>query len=192
MFWLKKTYTIPSFDESVGVRVKAFADKNEFDFNFYSQGNTIILKKPEKPAAGNMFSFLIQIDKQAQNCCATVSIRPNYWFICLMLFLVALAIACIADESMRKSGGISFPLLVVIPYIYHLYANKLQGDLKACLIPDYEKTSEGRKEVYVGYTKPLRFFLNFQRNAYILFVIVFIAFMLLWMFGVTDRFLAQP
>jgi hypothetical protein len=105
-----------------------------------------------------------------------------------MLLLIGAAVLCVADERWREPLGISFPLLLVLPYIYCLYAHKILSELKSCLIPGFATSAEGRKEVYAGYANPLRFFLNFQRNAYILFVIVFITLMILWMFGITDRF----
>jgi hypothetical protein len=119
---------------------------------------------------------------------AVLKLRPNNWTLAALAGLILLAIICVLDKDSREITGLSFPLLITLPYIYRLYAHKILSELKGRLLPGFESSAEGRKEVFAGYANPLRFFLNFQRNAYILFVIVFITLMILWMFGITDRF----
>jgi hypothetical protein len=109
-----------------------------------------------------------------------------------MGLFILLAMVCVFDADSRQGTGISFPLLIATPYIYRLYAHKILSELKAVLIPGFDESAEGRKEVFRGYINPLRFFLNLQRNLYILFVIVFLTAILLWMFGITDRFFPKP
>lgn len=192
MFWIKKTYRIPKIDQVCEARLAHFSEKNMFALSKDSSSDLYNLKNGDKPNPKNMFSIKIKVDTTNNETIATVSIIPNIWFLFVMGILVIMAIQCVFDEQWREPFGISFPLLIAIPYVYLIYTNKILGDLKATLIPSYFETAGGRKEVYKGYTIPLRIFLNFQRNAYILFVIIFLTAIILWMFGITDLFFPNP
>jgi hypothetical protein len=190
MFWINKTYEIPAIDKACDLRLQEFADKNAFLFRADELNQQYIFDRPKAVQLKNMFSIRLQVEPSLSSSKkqAVVKLRPSLWMVFLMLLLIGAAVLCVDDERWREPLGISFPLLLVLPYIYRLYAHQILSELKGCLIPSFESSAEGRKEVFAGYANPLRFFLNFQRNAYILFVIVFITLMILWMFGITDRF----
>jgi hypothetical protein len=194
MFWLSKKYAIPKFDKQSEEALQAFANKNEFIFRFNELKQQYSFEKSNALKMKYMFSIRLDVRNSTGSSQEVVELqlRPNNWLLGLMGLLLAAAVLCILDERWRQPSGISFPLLVVIPYIYRLYAHKILSELKAVLIPGFDESAEGRKEVFRGYTNPLRFFLNLQRNLYILFVIVFLTAILLWMFGITDRFFPKP
>lgn len=190
MFWIDKTYKIPAIDKHCVVRLQEFADKNAFLLRADDLNQRYIFARPNNVQFKNMFSILLQVEPflSSSHKQAMVKLRPSLWVPGLMIALLCAAVLCVVDERWREPLGISIPLLLVVPYIYRLYAHKILSELKSCLIPGFESSAEGRKELFTGYANPLRFFLNFQRNAYILFVIVFITLMILWMLGITDRF----
>jgi hypothetical protein len=190
MFWIHKTYEITPIDKACEARLQAFAQKNKFQLRTYELNQQYLFEKPNTAELKNMFSILLSIEKSqfSNKQLAVLKLRPNNWTLAALAGLILLAIICVFDKDSREITGLSFPLLITLPYIYRLYAHKILSELKGRLLPGFESSAEGRKEVFAGYANPLRFFLNFQRNAYILFVIVFITLMILWMFGITDRF----
>jgi hypothetical protein len=190
MFWINKTYEIPAIDKACDLRLQEFSDKNAFLFRADELNQQYIFDRPKAVQLKNMFSIRLQVEPSLSSSKkqAVVKLRPSLWMVFLMLLLIGAAVLCVDDERWREPLGISFPLLLVLPYIYRLYAHQILSELKGCLIPSFESSAEGRKELFSGYANPLKLFLNFQRNAYILFVIVFITLMILWMFGITDRF----
>ena len=190
MFWTHKTYEIPAIDKACEISLQKFADKNAFLFRLDKLNQQYTFDRPNAVQLKNMFSIRLQVEPSLNSSKkqAMVKLRPSLWVPGLMLLLLGAAVLCVVDERWREPFGVSFPLLLVLPYIYRLYSHKILSELKSCLIPSFESSAEGRKELFSGYANPLKLFLNFQRNAYILFVIVFITLMILWMFGITDRF----
>jgi hypothetical protein len=190
MFWINKSYEIPAIDKVCEARLQEFADKNAFVFRADELNQQYSFDRPNAVQLKNMFSISLQVEPSLSSSqkLALVKLRPSLWVPCLMLLLLGAAVLCVVDYGWREPFGISFPLFFVLPYIYRLYAHKILSELKNSLIPGFESSAEGRKELFVGYANPLKLILNFQRNAYILFVMVFITLMILWMFGITDRF----
>jgi hypothetical protein len=192
MFWITKSYEIPEIDKACNERLKDFAYTKGFQFSSDKSNKRFWMKRPEQPKPKNMFSLHISLIARKGRIYSEVNLKPNIWLLCAMGILILMAVLCIFYAQLRRTLGLSLPLLFSIFYFYRIYAIKILGDLKAALIPDYLDSAKGRKEVYKGYTDFIRFFLNFQRNAYIICAIIFITAVILWMFGITDRIFPQP
>lgn len=194
MFWTHKTYEIPAIDKACDIRLQEFANKNAFLFRADELNQQYTFDRPNAVELKNMFSICLNTEPSLNSSKkqAIVKLKPSLWLVILLILLLGAAVLCAADARFRRPLGISFPLLFVIPYLYRLYANKILNELKAVLIPGFDETAEGRKEVFRGYAEPLRTTLVLQRNLYILFVIVFLTAIILWIFGITDRFFPPP
>jgi len=189
MFWISKTFELPKCDIiTFESRLQAFGNSSKFNYSSNIHKDSYHLTKPEIPSLNNMFSIHLYREGFLSDNNISVKLYPNIWLLVLMLILLSLSVICVFDERWRQPAGLSFPLLFIVPYIYHLNAHKLLSNLKSSLIPGYNLTSVGRQEFFRGFANPLKSILTLQQNAYIFFVIVFILILILWMFGFTDRF----
>lgn len=193
MFWINQSYEIPTINNHCEERLQEFANKNAFLFRADELNQQYTFDRPKAVQLKNMFSICLNTEPSLNSAKkqAILKLNPSLWVLMFMILLVAAAALCVADDRWRKPAGISFPLLFVFPYLYRLYAHKILSEIKTVLIPGFDETATGRKELFRGYSQPLRFILNLQRNLYLLFVIVFLTAIILWMFGITDRFFPQ-
>lgn len=192
MFWITKSYEIPAFNIDTELRLKSFAKKNEFQFSSDSYSKIYTLKKEETLNINNLFSIRLSTRVSGDEVFCEVKLKPQYWVIGSMLLLFVMAIVCIINAEFREVLGMSFPLIIAVPYLYRLYVTRILGELKGTLIPGYLDSAKGRKEIFRSYTNPLKRTLNLQLYLYLAFVVVFISVIILWMLWITDRFFNLP
>lgn len=186
MFWRTQIYDANLPAHSFQQELQHFAEANQFTMSGSEQAGKFLLTTSEVPGTTNLFSVHIAFMDKGAKRFFKVQLNPNNWILALMVLLAALAIAAFISPSKAGSLGYSIPVLLVIPYMYAIYAHRILTEIKDILIHGYLDTAEGKKEMFKGYMSPLSWVLNIQAYLYIGFVVVFITVIVLWMLGVFD------
>lgn len=186
MFWRTQLYDIPLPAPSFQEELREFAENNHFTMSGSEQAGKLVLCTPETPGKHNACCIHVEFIDQHSKRFFKVQVKPNNWLLGLMTVIVVAGAASFIKPSEVGFLGYSIPFIILIPYMYALYAQRLLMDVKGILLPGYLQTAEGKKEVFKGYMSPLGLFLKGQMVLYIGFVVLFISGMILWMLGAFD------
>ena len=187
MFWRTHLYDIPLPAPSFEGKLHEFAQNNHFRISGSEQTGKLMLSTPETPGKHNACVIHVTFKDQHSKRFYKVQIIPNTWLLGFMLLLLVAGAASFIKPSEVGFLGYSIPFIILIPYMYALYAQRILMDIKGILLPGYLETADGKKEMFKGYMSPLGLLLKGQMVLYIGFVVLLITGMILWMSGVFDN-----